>query len=324
MSDLAAYFHLMNANGAARVYSVAVKRGVLDALASNATMTVDDLATATNAAPRPLRLLLDALEALGLANRQDDRWSATMLARALAGGGYRNLGDEYWDHLTKLLDTDKPIVAMDHVADSERLYVKQVSALAWMLRPAAERFAHAVALPPNARILDLGAGSALWSLSLAAANRDSTVTAVDWPAVLEIAKQSAQSIGLGDLLSTIAGDFHKVELPADAFDVAIIANVTHLEPVDGNRDLFRKARAALNANGRIVIIDILGGDAAGDLNRTLYALGLALRTERGTVYSRAELEAMLTAEGFGAFEMKVFDVVPHAVGMLVASKLSDR
>jgi len=322
-ADLGAYFHLMNANGAARVYREAVRRGVLDALAANA-VTVDELAKTTNAAPRPLLLLLEVLEALGLAQRDGDRWSATILARALAGGGYRNLGDEYWDHLSKLLDTDKPIVAMDHVAQSEQLYVKQVSALAWMLRPAAQRFAQTVTLPANARILDLGAGSALWSLSLAAANRGASVTAVDWPAVLEIAKQSAQAIGLGEQLTAIAGDFHKVELPAESFDLAIVANVTHLESVDGNRDLFRKACAALKPGGRIAVIDILGGDASGDLNRTLYALGLALRTERGHVYSRAELEAMLTAEGLGAFEMTVFDVVPHAVGMLLASTLSDR
>jgi ubiquinone/menaquinone biosynthesis C-methylase UbiE len=100
-----------------------------------------------------------------------------------------------------------------------------------MLSPAAERAAELLddALPQGAAILDVGAGSAVWSLSLAKRKGGASVTAVDWPAVLEVAAETAEQLGIADRLTTLEGNYHDVEFPAAAFDLVILANVTHLE-----------------------------------------------------------------------------------------------
>jgi hypothetical protein len=138
--------------------------------------------------------------------------------------------------------------------------------------------------------------------------------------VLEVAVDNAASMGLADRLTTLPGNFHEVALPEAGFDLAILGNVTHLETPQGNRSLLAKARAALKPQGRVVIIDVLPGQRQGNVNRTLYALGLALRTESGRVYRPSDLEAMLAESGFARPQLINLPTPPHAVGMLVAQR----
>jgi len=316
---LPAYFQLMNANGAAHLYREAVRAGVLAALDSGAKTAAEVAATCSMHA-RPTELVLEALAALALVERSGPAYRLTTLAMLLLSGSYRNLGDEYWAHLPALLKSDQPLVRMDDAAQSEAHYQAQAAILGWMLTPAAQCAAGllAASLPPQAAILDLGAGSAIWSLTLASRTPDATVTAVDWPAVLEVAAEKAQELGLTGRLSTIAGNFHEVALPAGQFDLAILANVSHLLTPEGNVALLRKARKALRPAGRVAIIDVFPGQPQGDVNRTLYAVGLALRTAHGRVYSQAELEPLLAEAGFGQAQLVPLSVPPFAVGMLLA------
>ncbi len=312
------YFRLMNANGAAHAYREAVRSGILDALAK-APASPAEVARACGTAERPTALLLDVLRAVGCLAVEGERYAVTPLASLLLAGGYRDLGDVYGAHLPALLSTDAPLFAMDEKAKSEGFYRAQAAGLAWMLAPAAERAAHLLGEGRNGlAVLDLGAGGASWSLALAARDAAATVTAVDWPAVLEVARASARTRGLEARFTAIPGDLHAVEIPSGRFDLAIVANVTHLETPEGNRDLLRRARAALRPGGRVAVIDVFPGNPAGDVNRTLYALGLALRTRQGRVYGQEEMEAILRDAGFGPARLLPLDVPPFAVAALVA------
>jgi hypothetical protein len=267
-------------------------------------------------------LLLDALAALGVVERVESRFALTTLAQMLLSGSYRNLGDEYWAHLPSLLKTDQPLVKMDVASQSEAFYQSQAAVLGWMLTPAAEcaaRVLRDIGLPKDPAILDVGAGSAIWSLTLARETPGATVTAVDWPAVLEVAAETATNFGLADRLTTIAGNYHEVPWPADAFDLVFLANITHLETPAGNRALFAKAKAALKLGGRIAIVDVFAGHPRGDLNRTLYTLGLALRTEHGHVYSVEAFAPLLVEAGFHAPRLYPLEVPPYAVGLLTVT-----
>jgi hypothetical protein len=327
MNDLSellpAYFQLMNSNGAAHLYREAVQSGILSSLASG-ERTAADVARDCGTVERPTRLVLEALVALDLAERSGTGYRLSSLAFLLLSGTYRNLGDEFWAHLPALLKTGQPLVRMDDAAQSEMHYQAQAAILGWMLSPAAARAADLLvdSLPPRAAILDLGAGSAIWSLTLASRTPDATVTAVDWPAVLEVAGEKAQELGLSDRLTTIAGNFHEIPLPQRQFDLAFLANVTHLLTPEQNVVLLSKARSALKLRGRVAIIDVFPGQPQGDINRTLYAIGLALRTEQGHVYSLAELEPLLMAAGFNKPQLLPLPVPPYAVGMLVAGASS--
>lgn len=320
---LAGYFELMNSNGASHVYRESVKAGILDALIPGAK-TAGEVAETCQTDQSATTLVLDAVCALGLVQSDGDHYALSVLGIGILSGSYRELGDQYWAHLPNFLKTGQPWIKMDHAHQSEAHYQSQAAALAWMLAPAAEAAAQTLGVGEKLKdlnILDIGAGSAIWSLTMARHDPGTTVTAVDWPAVLEVAAETASNFGLTDRLSTVVGNYHEVDLPESRFDLALLGNVTHLETPDGNRSLFEKVHRSLNPTGQIVIFDVFPGQPEGDLNRTLYALGLALRTENGHVYSPQELEALLGQSGFGPPNLTSLPVPPHAVGMLVAERL---
>ncbi len=321
LAALQTYFDLMSMNGGARLYRASVESGIIAALAAGPA-TPASVATACGLQERPVGLLLDGLCSLGVATRGDDGFALAPVMQLLSGN-YKNLGDEYWDHLPVLLKTGVPIARMDDATQSEALYQKQVTALAWMMKPSAEAMAMSLGIGKARKglnILDVGAGSAIWSLTLAAKDPASTVTALDWPAVLKVAEGFAQQMGVTSRFTTLPGNCHDVALPDSAFDLAIVANVTHIETPEGNIDIFRRVHRALRPGGELAVIDVLAGQPRGDLSRSLYAMGLALRTEKGHVYSREELESLLTQAAFPQATFHALPVPPFTMGILLAKK----
>lgn len=323
LNTLATYFRLMNINGAAQVYHAALQAGVLSALESE-SLSSQQVALACKLQERPVELLLEALRAMNVVETSGGDYKLTDVTRMLLYSEYRELGNKYWHYLPDYLETGDPLRKMDDVAKSEEYYQSQAAMLGWMLSHAAEAAASALQAGlarKDLRILDVGAGSAVWSLSFARRDSASHVTAVDWPAVLEVAKETAQSIGMSGRLTTIGGNFHEVELPADAFDVAFLANVSHLQTAQENSSLFAKIHRSLTAGGEVVLIDAFPGASEGNIPFALYHLGLALRTENGKVYSVDELQALLQSQHFEAGTATPLDVPPFMVGMLVARAL---
>jgi len=192
-----------------------------------------------------------------------------------------------------------------------------------MMAPAAEAVARLLGMGGARKaldILDVGAGSGIWSLTCARHDADSTVTVNDWPVIVKIATGFAQQFGLQNRFSAIPGNYHEAELGNDQFDLAIVANVTHIETPDGNVDLFRKIYGALKPDGEIAIVDVMPVQANGQISAALYALGLGLRTESGQVHSSGALQAYLGDAGFKDSNMLPIEVPPYTMGMILGKK----
>ena len=320
---LQTYFDLMNMNGAARIYRTARELGVFDAIGSDSA-TPADVAGSCGLREEPLRLLLDGLCSIGTLVCEDGHYSPALVTQFLAGN-YKNLSDEYWDYLPQFLKSGVPLAEMDSIEQSEDQYEKQVSALAWMMTPSAEAMAQMLGMGQSRKslkILDIGAGSAIWSLTCAKHDPASAVTAADWPVIVEIAAGFARQMGLEDRFSAIPGNYHDTDLGEDAYDLAIVANVTHIETPDGNRDLFRRLHEALKTGGAVVIVDVMPVQTEGQISAALYALGLGLRTAQGQVHSAEALQQYLSEAGFAECTLQPIPVAPHTMGMIIAKKES--
>ena len=318
---LLSYFELMNMNGAARIYRSARELGIFDAVGSG-EVSSRDVAATCGLQEGPVRLLLDGLCSIGTLTCKDDTYSPALVTQFLSGN-YRNLGDEYWDHLPQFLQTGIPLAKMDSVEQSEEQYEQQVSALAWMMAPAAEAMARLLGMGEarkSLEILDVGAGSGIWSLTCAKHDTGSKVTVSDWPVIVKIAGGFAQQMGLQDRFSVIPGNYHEAELGKSKFDLAIVANVTHIETPEGNTDLFRKIHGALRPGGEVAIVDVMPTQAQGQISAALYALGLGLRTEAGQVHSPEALQQYLGDAGFEESSLLPIAVPPYTMGMILARK----
>lgn len=335
---LKTYFDLMSANATARVYQAAIKSGLIDAL-GDGPRAVGELVESTGFQTRPVQLLLESLVALGLVDESDGRDDrdghilrqerneelyALAPAAQFLRGGYRNLGDEYWDHLPSFLRTGQPLSRMDRVEESETQYMRQAAALRWMMLPAAtlvaEKLAAHGALEGSQRYLDVAAGSAVWSLSAASRNPHAKVTAADWSGVLAVAEQTADSLGMAERFTALPGNFFEQSLPAESYDVVFVANFVHLLDPESIERMFAKLYAATKPGGRLVVVDVFKGQAAGDVSRAMYQLGLELRTESGRTYDCDDILRVSRQVGFEDASFEPLPVVPFTMGMVVANR----
>ena len=320
-ADLERFFRVMTINGAAQLLTMDRRYKFLATCAERSLMLAE-ISQRCGTHEKPTRLVMEGFVALGLVKEDAARFSLAPLGKLLAMTP-EILGNRFWDHLPEYLKTGEPIIKMDVVQHQAEHYQVEVGPLGWMLTPAAEEVAQLLGIGNQRRgfrILDVGAGSAVWSLAMIRCDQSSTVTALDWPEVLRVAQQQAKTQGLQAQLDVIQGDFNEVPLPKKTFDLAILANITHLQTLERNRHLFRRIYEALDTNGEAVIIDVFPGASEGDLTRILYRLGLALRTEQGQVYSPEQLSDELREAGFVSCKLTLLKSPPYILGMLLAAK----
>jgi len=318
---LASYFQLMTGNGISRVYRTACESGILEAVAEG-TGSAAVIAERCGTLPKPTSLVLEALCEAGVVRRAEGSYGPGPVM-ALIQGNYRDLGDAYWDHLPNFLRTEEPVIRLQNPHEAQEFYRKQAGELGAMMRPSAAFVTRALSIGADRKglsILDVGAGSGVWSLTMAVADPSSRVTCLDWPAVLPVAEHFAQQVGVRERLELLQGDYHEADLGELRYDLVILGNTTHLEDPDGNRTLFRRAHRALRTGGEILVIDVFSHNRAAALTGALYALGLALRTTRGAVYSVQEMTRLLAESGFSEPSFVPVTVTPGVMGMVRALK----
>jgi ubiquinone/menaquinone biosynthesis C-methylase UbiE len=143
-------------------------------------------------------------------------------------------------------------------------------------------------------VLDLACGTGIYGRPLARALPRGRVVGLDLsPPMLATARARARREGLANL-SLVRGDAQSLPLATGRFDVVLCSAALHLIP-DVTRVL-REAARVLGTGGRIIlaVFRIQQG--------WLAELTAAARREVGThAFSREDLEARLTAAGFGTF-----------------------
>jgi SAM-dependent methyltransferase len=314
MIDLA---DLIEADGLAAVVASAVELGLIESLSDPAPAA--EHASRLGLDPEATHLELEALVALGIAEERDGRFGAAEAADQLAPGPPLGALPErgLWAHLPLFLRTGQRYARMDgSTAERSAAYKELTKALGRLFHDAARELA--AKLTPRERILDVGAGSGVWSLAMAERSDAAHITAIDLPKVLPAFEERADSLGLRGRVDLVAADYHSIELPSEAFDRVLLANVLHLEPPRSARSLLCRVSAALAPGGELVVIDaLLQGDPARDQARSIYALHLAMRTKRGCVHPRAEVERWCRDAGLWEGELMTLSAPARALGALI-------
>lgn len=297
----------------------AERSGLLRRLSSVAD-TTDGHAEALGLSPRGTGKLLRVLADAGFALRDGERYGASDALVELGRRTPHGLSGvtRVWGHLPTYLQTGEPMMQADgDVTERQRVYSDVVGALGRMFAPSAERLAMALAPLAPRTLLDVGAGSGVWSLAVARIVEELRVTAQDLPAVLDAFRSRAAQLGLEDRVATVARSFHDEPLGEGRYDLVLLAGVIHLEPPASASALIARAARAVSPAGRLVVVDSIGGEGADALARSLYALNLALRTRRGAPHGRGALVGWL--DEAGAVTVDDVDLPAPGLGALVAT-----
>lgn len=184
--------------------------------------------------------------------------------------------------------------AMDRPDSARELTLR----LAGRARVVAPILAHVANLAGVGRLLDVGAGSGIFSAALLQANPGLRVTALERPEVLRVAAEFAVAAGVSERFEGLPGDMFTTPWPT--VDAVLLSNVLHDWDQPECRQLIHRAARALRPGGRLLVHDaFLDDDLCGPLPVALYSIALFVLTE-GRNYSRAEVAGWMDAEGLEA------------------------
>jgi SAM-dependent methyltransferase len=184
-----------------------------------------------------------------------------------------------------------------------------------LMIPPAEAIAGVVNASEGApmKVLDLAAGHGVFGITIARHNPKASIYAVDWAAVLDIARENATAAGVADRWHSIEGSAFEVEFGRD-YDVALITNFHHHFAPSTIETLMRKVHAALKPGGLAVTLEFVpNDDRVTPPDAATFALMMLGTTEEGDAYTFAEYQTMFQNSGFAQNQLHRLENSPEAL-----------
>jgi ubiquinone/menaquinone biosynthesis C-methylase UbiE len=168
----------------------------------------------------------------------------------------------------------------------------------------------------NLKILDIAAGHGLYGIAFAKNNPQAQIVALDWPPVLEVAKENARNATVSDRYSTIEGSAFDVEY-GSGYDLVLLTNFLHHFDTATCVTLLRKVRAALADGGRAVTLEFVPNeDRISPPEAAGFSMMMLAGTPSGDAYTFSQLERMFSDAGFARSEIHP---LPPSVEQVVIS-----
>ena len=341
--DPTVIFELFRGNHATELLTAAVAHfKVFEKLASE-RLTFDELRRDLGLAERPAVVLITALRSFGLlATDVQGRLEPTNLAlEHLTPGahfdvsGYVGLAADSPGvvEMVERLRTNRPAGAADKDKGAAFIFKEGIEsameaeasarsltlALAGRARNVAPVLAEKYPLVDDRLLLDVGGGTAIYSIAWLLRHPHLRAIVWDRPEVLKVAREMAEQHDVADRLITVEGDMFRDPVPEGA-DTILLSNILHDWDVPDCIQLVSRCAGALRPGGRLLIHDVfLNDDLDGPLPIALYSASLFRLTE-GRAYSVREYSGWL--ERAGLIPSEVIPTLIHC-GVLAGIKVGD-
>jgi ubiquinone/menaquinone biosynthesis C-methylase UbiE len=147
-------------------------------------------------------------------------------------------------------------------------------------------------------VLDLAAGSGVWSIAIAHQSPNVRVTAVDWAGVIPTTRRMAERSGVADRYNFVEGDLAEADFGSN-HTLATLGHILHSEGAERSKRLLQKTFDALAPGGTIAISEFLvNRDRTAPPQGLIFAVNMLVNTEAGDTFSFEEISDWLTTRGF--------------------------
>ena len=306
-----------------------VKLDLFTAL-SETPATAVALATRLSLDERGLGMLLDALAALELLNKEGENYHATPFASqflSLNSTGY--LGHiiqhhhhlvESWARLDEAVRSGEPSRRrVSHESDEveRESFLLGMFNLAMMLAP---QVVKQIDLAKRKHLLDLGGGPGTYAIHFCQQNPELQATIFDLPTTRSIAEKTIRQFDLQERINFAAGDFQEDPL-SGSYDVAWLSHVLHGEGAAGCANMLQKTVDALDPGGLLLVQEfILNNSRDSPLFPALFSLNMLIGTPQGQSYSEGEITSLLEAAGLENVERLPMEL-PNGAGVMCGRKI---
>ena len=328
----ALFFETANAFMRTAALKAAVELGLFTAIGKG-SITAAEAGGKIGAPERSTRILCDFLTVIGFLVKQDGRYSLTPdSAFFLVQGSPAYLGTalrfllapEVTDSYADLAETVRRgttiLAEQGTVTPDNPLWVEFARGMAPLMMLPAQLIANLLPLEPNGktRVLDIAAGHGLFGITLAKRYPNVEITALDWPRVLEVAKQNASGAGLDGRYHALPGDAFEVDF-GRGYDAVLLTNFLHHFDIPTCENLLRKVAAALKPGGRVATLEfVLNEDRISPPGAAGFPMIMLAGTPKGDAYTFSQYESMFAKAGFKRSELH--DLSPSFQQLVVSYK----
>ena len=271
------------------------------------------LAARCGVSERGVRILCDYLTTIGLIAKEDgtyrhsptsevflDPRSPASMAPVVRFLGHPTML-EPWGHLSEIVRSGKTVLPGQGTVEPENpVWVEFAKSMVPLMFPALAPLADAVlARRPGAiQVLDIAAGHGLFGIEIAKRNPEARVVALDWAAVLAVARENATAAGVLDRMDFLAGNAFDVEF-GGPYDAVLLTNFLHHFDEATCVTLLKKIRAALKPGGVTAVLEFVPNeDRVTPPEAARFSMMMLGTTASGDAYTYRDLERMHVAAGF--------------------------
>lgn len=283
------------------ILGAAVESGMFKTL-SEKTMTSRELAQELKANDRAVRVIMEALAALGYLKKDGEVYTLSPEARKTLyePGTLGYIGFVFmhrykqiraWLHLPEVISSGKPYPR----EQSPEHFSYFMSAMQYSVRHSAQAIAEFLlaGTERGVRVLDVGGGPLAHAGAFAGIG--AKVTVLDVPEVVNMMKGEAEVAGI----NMIPGDFNK-GLPEGKFELIYLGNICHIYSEKENQKLFERVINRLSPGGRIVIAEFIRNE---DSFAAIFAVNMLVNTLGGSTWTMEQYTGWLEAAGFSSVQL---------------------
>lgn len=323
------FFETINAYQRTAALKAAIELELFTAIGEGAT-TPESLALRCQASVRGVRILADYLAVAGFITKSDGHYgltrdTATFLDRrspAYVGGAIGFLTDDRLkDRFEDLAACVRKggTVSEDTMSVENSIWLEFARYMGKLQANPAEQIAQLlhVGSAPRLKVLDIAAGHGMYGITVARHNPHAEVVAVDWPGVLQVAREHAHTMGVAGRWRALPGSAFEVDY-GNGFDLALITGFMHHFDPPTNEKLLRRVKNALAPHGRAVIVEFIpNDDRVTPPAPAMFSLTMLASTAAGDAYTLAELRQMIADAGFSSCQQH--DLVNNFQRVVVAT-----
>lgn len=296
----------------ARIFLTAYELDIFTAIGEGSNSA--GIAKKIKADVRATDRLLNALCAMGIITKKKDMFYNTAAsADFLSKDGLEYMGGlshtahlwHTWSTLTDAVRAGRSVFKTPIGKRGEEWLTGFIAAMHERAHKTAPHIAALIDFSGVSKILDVGGGSAAYSMAFVKANKGLKATIFDLPEVVPITTGYIKKEKLSKSIDTTPGDYNKNTFGTDLYDMIFLSAIIHINSPLENEKLIARCARALRKGGRVVVLDfIMDDDRTSPAFAAFFALNMLVGTDSGDTYTRSEVAAWMKKAGLSKITKK--------------------
>jgi len=303
---------IANAFRASRVLLSAVEFKIFTVLDKH-MMTSDEVSNKIQADSKATDRLMNALCSMGILKKVHGKfYNSDLSAKYLVEGKPDFMGNLYhtnhlwntWSYLTESVKQGSDFKGDQNKKEKSDWVEAFIAAMHYRGVNQGKILSMMIDLSNVKKMLDIGGGSAAFSMEFVKKNPSIKAVVLDLPHVIPLTKRYVDNAGLMSNFNFIEGDYFTANFE-NGYDLILLSAIIHSNSYEQNKNLIKKCVDALNAGGMIIISDfIMNEDRTQPAYGALFSINMLVGTAGGDTYTELEIKEWFQSAGINKIERK--------------------